>query len=53
MPANENPNVEIVALVKSGTGEFLKPAKQTWRFSRDKRKLLALDKSGIDCIFEG
>lgn len=50
---NENPNVEIVALVKSGTGEFLKPAKQAWRFSRDKRRLQPMDKAGVDCIYEG
>jgi len=50
---NENPNVEIVALVKSGKGEFLKPAKQAWRFSRDKRRLQPMDKLGVDCIYEG
>ena len=50
---NENPNVEIVALVKSGTGEVLKPAKQAWRFSRDKRRLQPIDKAGVDCIYEG
>lgn len=50
---NENANVEIVALVKSGTGEFLKPAKQAWRFSRDKRRLQPIDKQGVDCIYEG
>lgn len=50
---NEIENVEIVALVKSGTEEFLKPVKQAWRFSRDKRKLMPMDKQGIDCISEG
>jgi hypothetical protein len=50
---NEIANVEIVALVKSGTGEFLKPAKQAWRFSRDKRRLQPIDKQGVDCIYEG
>jgi hypothetical protein len=50
---NEIENVEIVALVKSGSEEFLRPAKQAWRFSRDKRKLMPLDKLGIDCISEG
>ena len=46
-------NVEIVALVKSGTGEVLKPAKQAWRFNRDKRKLQLMNKAGVDCIYEG
>ena len=50
---NEIANVEIVALVKSATGEFLKPAKQAWRFSRDKRRLQPMDKQGVDCIYEG
>jgi hypothetical protein len=50
---NEIANVEIVALVKSGTGEFLKPAKQAWSFSRDKRRLQPMDKQGVDCIYEG
>jgi len=50
---NEIANSEIVALVKSGTGEFLKPAKQAWRFSRDKRRLQPMDKLGVDCIYEG
>lgn len=50
---NENPNVEIVALVKSGTNEILKPAKHAWRFSRDKRRLLAMETAGVDCIYEG
>ena len=50
---NEIANIEIVALVKSGTGEFLKPAKQAWRFSRDKRRLYLMDKMGVDCIYEG
>lgn len=50
---NEIEDVEIVALVKSGTEEFLKPTKQAWRFSRDKRKLMPMDKLGIDCISEG
>jgi hypothetical protein len=50
---NETEDVEIVALVKSGTEEFLKPTKQAWRFSRDKRKLLSMDKQGVDCISEG
>jgi hypothetical protein len=50
---NEIANVEIVALVKSGTGELLKPAKQAWRFSQDKRRLQTMDKLGVDCIYEG
>ncbi len=50
---NEIANVEIVALVKSGTGEFLKPAKQAWSFSRGKRRLQPMDKQGVDCIYEG
>jgi hypothetical protein len=50
---NEIANVEIVALVKSGTGEFLKPAKQAWSFNRGKRRLQPLDKQGVDCIYEG
>ena len=50
---NEIEDVEIVALVKSGDEEFLKPAKQVWRFSRDKRKLMPMDKLGVDCISEG
>lgn len=50
---NEIANVEIVALVKSGKEEFLKPVKQAWRFNRDKRRLQAMDKQGIDCISEG
>ena len=50
---NQNENVEIVALVKSGKEEVLAPAKQAWRFSRDKRKILPMDKTGVDCINEG
>ena len=50
---NEIENGEIVALVKSGTEEVLKPVKQAWRFNRDKRRLQAMDKQGIDCISEG
>ena len=50
---NEIENGEIVALVKSGTEEVMKPVKQAWRFSRDKRMLQTIDKQGIDCISEG
>lgn len=51
---NEIENPELVALVKSSTSEeFLKPAKQAWRFSRDKRKFEAVSVKGIDCISEG
>ncbi len=50
---NEIEDGEIVALVKSGTEEVMKPVKQAWRFSRDKRRLQAMDKQGIDCISEG
>ena len=50
---NEIENGEIVALVKSGTEEVMKPVKQAWRFSRDKRRLQTIDKQGIDCISEG
>lgn len=47
-------NSELVALVKSSTSEeFLKPAKQAWRFSRDKRKFEAVSTKGIDCLSEG
>ena len=50
---NEIENIEIVALVKSGPDEFLKPAKQAWLFNRGKRKLQMMDPKGIDCISEG
>lgn len=50
---DETANVEIVALVKSGTDEVLKPAKKAWRFSRDKRRLQTMDVKGVDCISEG
>jgi hypothetical protein len=50
---NETENVEIVALVKSGNEEILKPTKEAWRFSRDKRRLAALDVNGVDCLSEG
>ncbi|MBA4053742.1 MAG: hypothetical protein C0490_03435 [Marivirga sp.] len=50
--AIENP--ELVALVKSSTTEeFLKPVKQAWRFSRDKRRFEVISVKGIDCIGEG
>ena len=50
---NEIDNVEIVALVKSGKEQFLKPVKQAWRFNRDKRKFQPMDNQKIDCISEG
>lgn len=51
---NKIENVEIVALVKwSPSQEFLKPAKQAWRFNRDKRRFEFLSVKGIDCINEG
>ena len=50
---NEIANAEIVAVVKSGTGEFLKPVKQAWSFNRGKRRLQPMDKQGVDCIYEG
>lgn len=47
-------NVEIVALIRSSTSqEFLKPAKQAWRFNRDKRRFEFLNVKGIDCLNEG
>jgi hypothetical protein len=51
---NKMENVEIVALVKwSPSQEFLKPAKQAWRFNRDKRRFEIMSVKGIDCINEG
>lgn len=51
---NKVGNVEIVALVKwSPSQEFLKPAKQAWRFNRDKRRFELADFRGVDCINEG
>ncbi len=47
---NKIDNIEIVALVKSSTTqEFLKPARQAWRFNRDKRRFEVLSVNGIDC----
>jgi hypothetical protein len=47
-------NVEIVAHVKSSTTqEFLKPAKQAWRFNRDKKRFEGQSVKAIDCINEG
>lgn len=47
-------NSDLVALVKSSTSEeFLKPAKQAWRFNRDKRRFETVNVKGIDCISEG
>jgi len=52
--SNKIENIEIVAHVKSSTTqEFLKPAKQAWRFNRDKRRFEVLSIKGIDCISEG
>jgi hypothetical protein len=51
---NKMDNVKIVALVKwSPTQEFLKPARQAWRFNRDKRRFEIMSVKGIDCINEG
>lgn len=51
---NKVENVEIVALVKwSPSQEFLKPAKQAWRFNRDKRRFEIASVKGVDCINEG
>lgn len=51
---NKVENVEIVALVKwSPLQEFLKPAKQAWRFNRDKRRFESATVKGVDCINEG
>ncbi|MEO5945240.1 MAG: hypothetical protein ABIP79_00375 [Chitinophagaceae bacterium] len=50
---NKIENFEIVALVKwSPSQEYLKPAKQAWRFNRDKRRFEILSVKGIDCINE-
>lgn len=44
---NEVENAELVAWVKSSTTEeFLKPVKQAWRFSRDKRKFEGISIKG-------
>lgn len=46
-------NLEIVALVKwYSSKEILKPARQAWRFNRDKRRFEAISVKGIDCINE-
>lgn len=51
---NKVDNVEIVALVKwSPSQEFLKPAKQAWRFNRDKRRFEITSVRGVDCMNEG
>lgn len=51
---NKVENVELVALVKwSPSQEFLKPAKQVWRFNRDKRRFEIVSVKGVDCINEG
>ena len=45
---NRVENVEIIALVKwSPTQEFLKPAKQAWRFNRDKRRFEIISVKGV------
>jgi hypothetical protein len=48
---NKVENVELVALVKwSPSHDFLKPAKQAWRFNRDKRRFESINISNIDCV---
>ena len=47
---NTNPNIEIVALVKSTSTEFVKTIKRAWRYNRDKIRIEKISTKGIDCI---
>ena len=47
---NTNPNIEIVALVKSTATEFTKTVKRAWRYNRDKIRIEKISTKGIDCI---
>ena len=50
---NHNPNVEIVALVRSTNAEVAKVIKRAWRFNRDKIRFEQIPTKGIECINEG
>lgn len=50
---NKVDNIEILALVKSTTAQYVKTVKKAWRANKDKRRFEVLGIKGIDCESEG